>query len=231
MRGPHQPSASEAGTTLSLELRGVEQGPVVDGVEHLRLQTDAGLISCRYHEAAAGDAAVVWVSGAGGGLDGPAHGLYPRLAGHLVGEGIASLRLDYRHPNFIETCVLDTLLSIAYLGQRGRRRVALVGHSFGGAVAITAGALSESVFAVAALSSQTYGTELVAELSPRSLLLIHGAADEILSDDCARDLYQRACEPRSLLIYPDCGHGLDACRDRLDHDLTAWLRRALAPPL
>lgn len=231
MSGPHQTATSNIGTTLSLELRGVDQGPVVDGVEHLHLQTDAGLISCRYHEAAEGDAAVVWLSGAGGGLEGPAHGLYPRLAGRLVGEGISSLRFDYRHPTFIETCVLDTLLSIVYLGTRGRRRIALVGHSFGGAVAITAGVLSDAVSAVAALSSQTYGTESVAELSPRPLLLIHGADDEVLPDVCARDLYQRASEPRSLLIYPDCGHGLDACRDRVDHDLTVWLRRALAPLL
>jgi len=230
MRSPYQTPTADFGTTLSLELLGVEQGPLVEGVEHLRLQTDAGLIPCRFHEAP-GDAAVVWVGGAGGGLDGPAHGLYPRLARLLVGQGISSLRIDYRHPNFMETCVLDTLLSIAYLGTRERNRLALVGHSFGGAVAITAGALSEAVAAVAALSSQTYGTELVAELSPRSLLLIHGAADEVLSDDCSRDLYQRAHEPRSLLIYPDCGHGLDECRDRVDHDLTVWLRRVLSPPL
>jgi fermentation-respiration switch protein FrsA (DUF1100 family) len=231
MSGSHPTTETEAGTTLSLELRGVEQGPVVDGVEHLRLQTDAGLISCRYHEAAAGDAAVVWVGGAAGGFEGPARGLYPRLAGQLVGDGIASLRLDYRHPNFIETCVLDTLMGTVYLSTRGRLRVALVGHSFGGAVAITAGALSDAVAAVAALSSQTYGTELVSELTPRSLLLIHGEADEVLPDACARDIFARAEEPRTLLVYPDCGHGLDECRDRVDHDLTVWLRRVLAPPL
>jgi alpha-beta hydrolase superfamily lysophospholipase len=222
---------AETETTLSLELRGVEQGPVVDGVEHLRLETDAGLIACRLHEAAGAEAAILWVGGAGGGLDGPAHGLYPRLAGRLVPDGISSLRLAYRHPNFIETCVLDTLVGVVYLLTRGINRIALVGHSFGGAVAITAGALHNAVTAVAALSSQTYGTELVDQLTPRPLLLIHGADDEILSADCSRDLYARAEEPRSLLIYPDCHHGLDECRDRLDHDLQLWLRWALAPPL
>jgi alpha-beta hydrolase superfamily lysophospholipase len=231
MRGHQTFSEQNSATTLSLELLGVEEGPVVDGVEHLRLETDAGLISCRYHEAPHGDAAVVWVGGAGGGMDGPAHGLYPRLAGRLVGDGISSLRLDYRHPHFLEACVLDTLLGTAFLGIRGRLRVALVGHSFGGAVVITAGVMSEPVLAVAALSSQTFGTELISQLSPRPLLLIHGEDDEILPEDCSRELYQRAQEPRTLLLYPSCGHGLDECRDRLDHDLTAWLRRALAPPL
>jgi hypothetical protein len=231
MRGHGISEDQETGTTLSLELLWVEEGPVVDGVEHLRLATDAGLISCQYHEAVGGDAAVVWVGGAGGGMDGPARGLYPRLAGQLVRDGISSLRLDYRHADFLETCVLDTLMGTVYLGTRGRLRVALVGHSFGGAVAITAGAMSNAVLAVAALSSQTFGTDPVAELSPRPLLLIHGESDEVLPVDCSRELYLRAREPRTLRLYPDCGHGLDECRDRLDHDLLAWLRRALAPPL
>jgi hypothetical protein len=33
-----------------------------------------------------------------------------------------------------------------------------------------------------------------------------------------------------MKLYPGCGHGLDACRDALDRDLEAWLRRTLAPP-
>ncbi len=55
--------------TLSLELRGVSAGPVENGVEHLTLETDAGNVIARFHPGD-GDAAVVWVGGAGGGLDG-----------------------------------------------------------------------------------------------------------------------------------------------------------------
>ena len=50
----------------------------------------------------------------------------------------------------------------------------LVGHSFGGAVVITAGAASEVAIAVAALSSQARGIEAVASLAPRPLLVVHG---------------------------------------------------------
>jgi alpha-beta hydrolase superfamily lysophospholipase len=123
--------------------------------------------------------------------------------------------------------VLDTLLGVSYLGTRGRTRVALVGHSFGGAVVISAGAVSDQVVAVAPLSSQTYGTELVDQVSPRPLLLLHGADDEILPDACSRDIYQRAREPKQIKIYPGCRHGLDACRDEVDRDLLAWLRTVL----
>ena len=212
---------------LSLTLQNVRQGATVDGVEEMILETDAGNIPAHFHEAADGDAAVVWVGGAGGGLDGPAGGLYPRLARELVSDGIASLRLHYRRPNQLTGCVLDTLLGVSYLGTRGRPRVALVGHSFGGAVVISAGAVSEQVVAVAPLSSQTYGTELVDQISPRPILLLHGADDEILTDACSRDIYQRAREPKQIKIYPGCRHGLDACRDEVDRDLLAWLRTVL----
>lgn len=214
--------------TISLELRRVEKGRTVDGVEALRLHTtDGGTIECRFHQARPGDAAVIWVGGAGGGLDGPAGGMYPRLAGKLVPEGVASLRLHYRRPNDLDACVLDTLLGIAYLGARGRTRVALVGHSFGGAVVVTAGAESPEAVAVAALSCQTYGTGAVGALSPRPLLLLHGSADEILPDLCSRDLYRRAGQPKEIKLYPRCRHGLDECRDEVDRDLTGWLLRAL----
>ncbi len=211
-----------------LELRGVERGPVEDGAEPLVLQTDAGRIVCRFHDAPTGDAAVLWVFGAGGGLGGPAGGLYPRLAQHLVGGGVASLELAYRRPGALADCVLDVRLGIDVLGEHGRARVVLVGHSFGGAVVITAGAMSEGVVGVAALSSQLAGTDLADRLSPRPLLLVHGSADEVLPDRCSREIYRRAKEPKRLVLYPGCRHGLDQCREELDRDLLAWLREVVA---
>jgi alpha-beta hydrolase superfamily lysophospholipase len=223
-------SKRESERDWSLELRNVDQGLIVDGIEELVLHTDAGDIPCRLHPAPGGTAGVVWVGGAGGGLDGPARGLYPRLAAQLVGDGVASLRLHYRHPNHLIDCVLDTLLGVSYLQQRGCSRFALVGHSFGGAVVITAGAVSETVSAVVAMSSQTYGTDLVADISPRPLLLIHGSEDEILPDACSRDIYARAGEPKEIILYPGCRHGLDQCQDEVDRDLLAWLRKVLTSP-
>lgn len=235
MRGPdgyaprkHETTMARKNPGLQLTLRDVEQSPNADGTEQVALHTDHGTIRCRYHQATGGDTAVLWVFGAGGGLGGPAGGVYHRLGRQVVEDSIASLELDYRRPADLTHCVLDVLMGIGYLGSCGRTRVVLVGHSFGGAVVITAGALSKEVIAVAAMSSQLSGTDLADQVSPRPLLVVHGTADEVLPDRCSREIYRRAKEPKQLLLYPGCLHGLDQCRDELDRDLLAWIRKVVA---
>ena len=213
-----------ADSSHELSLLDVRHIPDSEGPEQVELVTDRGVILCRLHDGAPGDVAVLWVFGAGGGFHGPAGGLYDRLGAALGPAGITSLQVAYRQPADLLDCVLDTLVGVGYLAERGRTRVVLVGHSFGGAVVITAGAASDTVIAVAALSSQTAGTGSAARLSPRPLLLAHGVADEVLPYQCSRDIFARAAEPKRLILYPDCRHGLDSCRDALDADLTAWIR-------
>ncbi len=210
----------------SIDLVEVLTKPDRNGVENVTLRTDSGDIGCRFHPAE-GSAAVLWVGGAGGGLDGPAGGLYPRLAARLVPDGIASLRLAYRYPSYLSPCVLDTLMGVSYLEGQGCNRIALVGHSFGGAVVITAGAASPAVTAVATLSSQTAGTGDAPRLSPKPLLLMHGTADKVLPDSCSQNVFSRAGQPRQLLLYPGCDHSLDQCREKVDHDLYEWLCKVL----
>jgi len=67
------------------------------------------------------------------------------------------VRLNYRMPNEFGECVLDTMAGLAFLSAMQYRRAAIVGHSFGGAVAINAGTLSPTVTAVVAVSSQLAG--------------------------------------------------------------------------
>ena len=212
-------------------LRGLEhraEGPPADseGIFPVRLVTTEGDIRGRLH-LCRGDAAIVWVFGAGGGLGGPAGGLYDRLAEQLRPQDVTSLELDYRRPARLDDCVRDVLTGLSYLGALGKTRFVLVGHSFGGAVVISAAALCPAVIAVTALSSQTAGASQVAQIGPRPILFIHGEADEILPSRCSVDLYARAQQPKELILYPGCLHGLDQCRDELDRDLSAWLRRVL----
>ena len=217
----------------TISLLGATRTPLEPGIERLTLETDRGDIGGFLHPAAPderiGPAAVVWVGGAGGGTEGPAGGLYHTLAERLAPQGITSLRLHYRRPNQLRDCIADVLVALAWLEDAGgTTRAALVGHSFGGAVVIDAGALSPIVKDVIALSSQTYGADLVGEVSPRMLLLIHGDADRVLPADCSRRLYAAASEPRELVIYPGAGHGLDECaaalHDRVYEHLLAQLR-------
>ena len=208
---------------MELEISRVVDGAWEDAARVLDIETTTGSIRCRVHRASNATVGIVWVFGAGGGLDGPAGGLYTRLAKQLEPQGITSLRLDYRHPGQLTPCILDTLAGMYVLEQMGVSRIVLVGHSFGGAVVISAGAASPSTSGVAALSSQTSGTGAVGQLSPKPLLLMHGIADEVLPASCSEDIYLRAGEPKKILLYPGCKHGLDQCRDQIDRDLLQWI--------
>jgi predicted esterase len=171
-------------------------------------------------------AAVVWVFGAGGGFHGPAGGLYDRLGAALAPDGIASLQIAYRRPREMKACVADVLAGVTAMVEPAPMPIAVVGHSFGGAVVIRAGLASPLVSAVAALSSQLYGTDDVAGLAPRPLFLLHGTDDEILPVRCSEVIHDRAGEPK-VLVRPRCRHGLDECRDEVDRALGDWLRAQL----
>src|SRR5258708_4738598 len=164
---------------VKLELLEIQQDAGANGFEDVRLRTNDGLISCRYRTAGNAGSAVLWVIGTQGG---PVGGMYERLAEQLVSDNIASLLLDYRRPGGLIDCVLDALLGIGFLRNQGHGRIVLVGHAFGGSVAINAGVASPAVVAVAALSSQLTAADATAERSPRPVLLFHGASDDVLPD-------------------------------------------------
>jgi dienelactone hydrolase len=108
----------------------------------LKIRTAEGTVRGILHPVEAARGAIVMVGGAGGGVNGPA-GIYEELATRLQREGIAALRLDYRHPNDLDECVRDVLAAIDFLHHEGVDRVVLLGWSFGGAVVITAGAVRD----------------------------------------------------------------------------------------
>ncbi len=176
---------------------------------------------------------MIWLGGTDGGFDGPADRIYGTMAEDLLEDGIGSLRLDFRSrevPGDVEEGTHDVLAGIAFLKGEGAGRIALAGHSFGGAVAITAAALSEDVSAVVTLSTQTAGTEPAPRLSPRPLLLVHGEVDRRLPPDCSRYVYSRAGEPKELVILPGARHSLRQRRQELRQLLRRWLREKLSPP-
>ncbi len=197
-----------------------------DSAEDLTFETSQRTNRGRFHTAEENAPAVLWVFGAGGGLGGPAGGIYERLAGRLA-PSAASLQLDYQDPGNLVSCVADVLMGIEYLNSKGHHGVVLVGHSFGGAVVLNSALASREVLAVAALSPQRHGVGDVAQISPRPVLFAHGEEDEVLPFRCSVILFQKAREPKTLKLYPGCRHGLDSCREQLDRNLETWLVRAL----
>lgn len=218
-----------------IDWRGAERANTAADEVPLVLNTDRGKIVGRFHPArgsgARRDQGVIWLSGAGGGLDGPARRLYPEASARLQQVGIASLRLDYRRPNDLPASVLDALCGVAFLAGERISRVAIVGHSFGGAVAICAGASSPRVRAVAVLASQTAGSvQMAPYLAPRSLLIVHGTRDKVLPVGNARAIFEAARQPKQLRLLNDAGHGLSLGREELLALLLQWIPEQLGRP-
>lgn len=233
--------ALPASDDFTLKIERVALAPRSPSSYRAILDTSRGRLHCILHPsptgstpqigsaAPAGQArlGIVFVGGAIGGFAGPGDKLYARWSDELPPRGIACLRLHYRKPNFFEECVLDVLGGISFLGGMGVQRVAVVGHSFGGAVAVMAGGLSPAVAAVVGMSSQTYGAQRAAEVAPRPLLLVHGKSDTRLPHRCSEQIYAWAREPKELVLYEGAEHGLKECDAPLHELLLAWLPEKL----
>jgi pimeloyl-ACP methyl ester carboxylesterase len=203
----------------------VQESPLSPEASAVEIVTPAGIITCLRHAGpvGGGEAVALFLGGALGGLSGP-NGLWHEVAGRTGG-----VRVHYRRPGDLESCLMDVLLVHHLLARRGTERVALVGHSFGGAVAIGAGVLlGHGCAGVAALSTQVPGTEQVDRLAGLPLLLVHGDADSVLPDLCSRNVHERAGEPKDLLILPGEGHLLEGATSLLTERLTAFLTESLA---
>ncbi|HMO53955.1 MAG TPA: dienelactone hydrolase family protein, partial [Tepidiformaceae bacterium] len=220
---------SEPPQDLDLRLLRVGAAPLNDDgtVLQVRLETTRGTIEGILHPVEGGTGAVVCVGGAMGGLDGPADKLYERLAGLLAPSRVTVLRLNYREPNNFEECVLDTLAGCSFLRGIGAAELALVGHSFGGAVVIKAGELHDAVRGVVSMSPQLYGTREVENLG-KPLLLIHGMSDGVLNHEASEDIYRRALEPKRIALFAEAGHSLIQAKDQIDQLLIEWLPARLA---
>ena len=202
--------------------------PDGDVGEGLRFRTSRGSFNAILHRAPDTDRAVIWVCGASGGFGGPGPGTYARMSEKFVGEGITSLRLDYRQPNDVFECAMDLLAGVAYLKSANHKPVVVVGHSFGGAVVIAAGANSAHIKGVVALSPQTYGAGMAGQVAPRRLLVVHGKADTRLAFSCGQQIYDMAREPKELVLYEGAEHRLEECRDDLEELLGKWIPETLA---
>ncbi|MPZ99796.1 MAG: alpha/beta fold hydrolase [Dehalococcoidia bacterium] len=212
--GPHAPSGDEdEHLTLSIQGARAREGEA-QGEMLVELNTTRGVMTLHLHPCEGKTGCVVFLSGAGGGTKGPANEVFVSLARDLVAEGVTSVRVQYREAGEFEECVLDALGACSFLKGIGGQKAVLVGHSFGGAVAVRAAALAPLVEGVVAMSSQRYGTQEVDELG-KPLLLIHGTEDEVLDQEASKDIYRRASEPKQLVLLEDTGHGLTESAERV----------------
>lgn len=201
--------------------------------ETIRVPSANGAIAALWHPPeAAARGAILCVGGFDGGFDGPANGIYADLADELPPLGVGALRLDFRiktSPGPIDAGTEDVLAGLAWLGEAGIGQVALIGHSYGGAIVIRAAARSPLAVGAAALATQTAGIEIedLDRLPPRSLLLVHGEADWRLPPRLSEWVYAQASEPKALHILPEATHSLRQQRAALWRILVGWIDATL----
>ena len=175
-------------------------------------------------------------------FDLPGHGdSVPPMSGEAVNDVIAMARL------------------LASQEEVDATRVAVRGSSLGGFLAIHAAATSREIAAVAAicpagedhlasglrrgslemcvgdpaaleawLLAQDIG-EAVGRISPRALLLMHAEGDTQIPSDHSEDLYERAGEPRKLIIAPGGAHQTVQHDSELQGAALRWIERELGP--
>ena len=211
---------------LELSITNVAAHPEPDGNLRVLIGTSRGEIRGILHPCSTEPAAVIYVGGAMGGFQGPANDLYEHL-GDRLRPRVSGLRIHYRQPGEFEECVLDVLAAVSFLrGVGATGGIALVGHSFGGAVVIKAGEISPAVVGVVALSSQLHGTRSVDQLG-KPLLLVHGMRDGILDHAASEDIHARAREPKRLVLYAEADHTLTQSAADLEELLASWLPETL----
>ena len=198
-----------------------------EGYRTINLEASRGPVETRFYPAAGATRGAVWVGGVGGGFDTPARGLYPRLCEDLTRHGIQSLRVRFRHPTKLVEAVADALAGLDFLATQGVGAVAVIGHSFGGAVALQAAAARpEMVRTVVTLATQGFGADVAHDLRI-PLLLIHGEADAVLAPQCSMYVHRIAPEPKKLALMPGASHGLDETAEAVCREVSDWLKARL----
>ncbi len=200
---------------------------LADGLEHHEMYTMTGLLSLLIHPADGNEPAVVMCGGAMGGLLGGG-GLYHDLGNRLAAIDIAAARVSYRRPNDIGRCTHDVLATMQLLARRGARRFVVIGHSFGGAVAIQSAASmnADIVPGVVTLATQSAGCEPVETLADRRLLFIHGTSDQILPH-ASSEMVRMLAGHGELVLLPGEDHLLKAAKDDIAERLMTWIPEVL----
>jgi hypothetical protein len=233
---PSNPTALEALRALASA-----EVDVTASLSHREVYTSRGLLTVFRHRPADTDAdattdgvattraAIVACGGAMGGVLGPGHGLYQRLGERWAERGVEFVRVGYREPNNLDLCAHDLACGVELAREAGAERVVVMGHSFGGAVAIrTAVIMPVSVVGVVTFATQSAGCEVAGALAGRPLLLFHGDRDELLPPE-ASHVVAAIAGHGEVEILPGDGHLLAKSDDAIVERLDTWLPEVLHP--
>jgi pimeloyl-ACP methyl ester carboxylesterase len=218
-------SADEPRSPLELlEALAVQEVEIAPGLAHLEIYTLHGLLTVFWHGPRDARDIVVTCGGGMGSVLGPADGLYHALGCELAdAHGIATMRVGYRKPNDLSGCVHDVAAAADLASRSGARGFVVIGHSFGGAVAIQAAiVLGAHCRGVVTLATQSAGCEHASELGDTPLLLLHGTDDEILPAETST-VVQMLAGHGEVVLLPGAGHLLTQAATELRERLSVWI--------
>ena len=221
--GSAGPGPSALGSLQVFARSSAELGP---GLEHTEIYTPQGLLTVFSHRAPDGSppqGAVVACGGAMGGVLGPGHALFHRLGREWPARGVAVYRVGYRAPNDLDRCAHDVACAVELAVAAGAERVVVMGHSFGGAVAVrVAVVMTSEVAGVVTFATQSAGCEVAGALAGRPLLLFHGDRDELLPMQSS-EMVRMLAGSGDLVVLPGEGHLLARSDDVIAERLAEWL--------
>jgi pimeloyl-ACP methyl ester carboxylesterase len=214
----------------ALEVMATQSAMVTPTLRHVELFTLRGMMTVLWHQVPAGTevlpAAIVACGGAMGGLLGPSQGLYQQLGNHWSWRGVPVLRVSYRRPNDLDACSLDVAAATQLAADAGAQRIVVMGHSFGGAVAVRVGVAMDEVAGVVTFATQSAGCEIAAGLRGRPLLLFHGDQDELLPLQSS-EIVATMAGAGEVVLCPDDGHLLEHSGPLIREKLNQWLPAVL----
>lgn len=200
-------------------------------LRHIEMYTMRGLLTILWHSPADDQpvqpGALVLCGGAMGGLLGPGDAMYHRLGEEWSARGVNVLRVSYRRPNDLDLCCLDAAAAAQLaIGGGGADRFVIMGHSFGGAVAVRVGVgLRDMLAGVVTFATQSAGCEIAGGLQGSPFLLFHGERDDILPPE-ASDMVAAIAGCGEVVRLPGDGHLL------AKSDAAIWERlESFLPPL
>jgi pimeloyl-ACP methyl ester carboxylesterase len=199
---------------------------VTGSLRHVELFTLRGLVTLMWHEVPStisrGSGAIVACGGAMGGLLGPSDGLYHEIGERWSSRGVPVVRVSYRRPNDLDACCLDVAAAVQMTIEAGAERVVVMGHSFGGAVALRVGVAMDEAVGVVTFATQSAGCEIAPGLRGRPLLLFHGDSDEILPLQSS-EIVAAMAGRGDVVVCTDDGHLLSKSRELILDRLEQWI--------